>query len=212
MPKKENMVVAVAGHRWNRMEQRQEPQLAEAIAACFASIEAAAGDIAVSVLTGLAEGADQVAVLAMPARWGLIAVLPMPRQDYVRHLREHSTGEPTEAIIRLQALLERSGTKVIDPDLGSPEAGYLSIQSHILAEADLLLVIWDGSASAGRGGTTDTIARALQKDMPVVWIHSDQERGEALRQVTSAAENGAVSSELLNSRGLEQLVATHIGE
>lgn len=205
--RKLELIVAVAGHRWDRIDRRHEPRLAEAVAACLAGIDRAAMGVSVSMLTGLAEGADQVAASVMPPQWGLIAVLPMLREDYERHLLEHSTGDPAEAIGRLRRLLRRRGVRVIDANLGSPEAGYLSIQSQILKAADLMLVIWDGEASAGQGGTTDTVVRALAREIPVLWIHTDQDRVPALQRVTAASDQGAEISEILKPSEMEKLVA-----
>ena len=36
--------------------------------------------------------------------------------------------------------------------------------------ADLVVVIWNGKLAAGTGGTADTVALALGKGLPVVWI------------------------------------------
>ena len=38
----------------------------------------------IRVVSGLAEGADRIAVTAAPADWRLEAILPMPRAEYAR--------------------------------------------------------------------------------------------------------------------------------
>lgn len=184
------LAIGVVGHRWNRIDQRQESQLAAATAGVFAMIETCAPKVRKRIATGLAEGSDQVAAMVMPADWQLCALLPMPRLAYESHMAVHGTGDPEEAIARLRLLLSRPDTVVIDPVSQSPEAGYIAIQARILDQADLLLAIWDGAGGAGAGGTNDSVRKALARGIPVLWIDSDESRNRALRRVLAASDDG----------------------
>ena len=199
--------IGVVGHRWNRIERRQERQLAAAIAAFFAMIDTCAPKLKKRIATGLAEGSDQVAAMAMPADWQLRALLPMPRQAYESHLEVHGTGDPAEAIARLGLLLSRPGTVLVDPPSQSPEAGYVAIQEGILDQADLLLAIWDGAGGAGVGGTNDSIQKALARGIPVLWIDSDQNRSVALRRVLAASDDGVSAARAADERELVEILA-----
>lgn len=182
--------IGVVGHRWNRMDRRQEPQLTATIGGLFAAIGDTLQAAVIRLVTGLAEGADQVAARAMPSRWHLSAVLPMPVNEYESHLKVHGTGDPQEAIDRLRALLARPHSDLVETSLATPDEGYISVQKAILANADLLVAIWDGAAGAGAGGTKDGITKALAEGTLVIWIDSDQDRNGGLRQITAMSSDG----------------------
>lgn len=45
---------------------------------------------------------------------------------------------------------------------------YARASQAILEQSDMLLAVWDGSASRGAGGTADMIAKARAKGTPVM--------------------------------------------
>jgi hypothetical protein len=47
----------------------------------------------------------------------------------------------------------------------------------VLNQSDLLVVIWDGGAAAGMGGTVDTLREAIAFDVPTLWIDTRAPRG-----------------------------------
>lgn len=48
---------------------------------------------------------------------------------------------------------------------------HLTQSRWIVAAADLLVVVWNGGAPRGSGGTADTVRLALEHGVPVLWIH-----------------------------------------
>ncbi|WEJ31701.1 hypothetical protein [Devosia sp. SD17-2] len=182
--------IGVVGHRWNRMDQRQEPQLTVTIGRLFAAIDEALQTTTIRLVTGLAEGADHVAAQAMPPRWHLLAVLPMPEKAYEGHLKTHGTGHPQEAIERLRELLARPHSDRVEISLATPDERYVAVQKAILADTNLLIAIWDGAGGAGTGGTNDSITKALANDTLVVWIDSDQDRNRGWRRITAMSSDG----------------------
>ncbi len=51
-----------------------------------------------------------------------------------------------------------------------PRDAHLEQSRWLVRWADLVVVIWNGKLAAGTGGTADTVALALGKGLPVVWI------------------------------------------
>lgn len=195
MAKADIFTIGIVGHRWNRMDRRQEPQLSATIGGLFTAINDTLQAAEIRLVTGLAEGADQVAARAMPLRWRLSVVLPMPVKEYENHLRVHGTGDPLEAIDRLTALLTRPHSDLVETSLATPDEGYISVQKAILTAADLLVAIWDGAAGAGAGGTKDSVAKAVADDALVIWIDSDQERNSGLRHITAMSSDGQATAQ-----------------
>ncbi|MGV8853042.1 MAG: hypothetical protein ACOH2L_00205 [Devosia sp.] len=196
--------IGVVGHRWNRMDQRQEPQLAATIGGFFAVIDDTLQATTIRLVTGLAEGADQVAALAMPPRWHLSAVLPMPIKDYENHLEVHGTGDTKQTIERLRGLLSRPHSDLVETSLATPEQGYIALQKSILADADLLVAIWDGLAGAGAGGTNESITKALASDALVIWIDSDQHRNSGLRRIVAMSHEGLAKAQNIGPADLTE--------
>jgi len=45
--------------------------------------------------------------------------------------------------------------------------------AKILANADVLIAIWDGEDGNGKAGTADTVETAIRRNIPVIWISAD---------------------------------------
>ena len=52
----------------------------------------------------------------------------------------------------------------------SAARAYDGVGVVILENADVILAIWDGGASAGKGGTTDLVERAAEMGMPIIHV------------------------------------------
>ena len=53
----------------------------------------------------------------------------------------------------------------LQPDQAHPE-----VSRWLVRHADLLVAWWDGAAGRGLGGANDTIRRALERGLPVIWL------------------------------------------
>ncbi len=85
-------------------------------------------------------------------------------------------AEGADKIARLAWLDERAGPSVL---LKPEEAGGHEAQARLLLNcSDILIVLWNGSRGRGPGGTGDTVRRALERGVPVLWI---EPRGGRLR-------------------------------
>ena len=147
------------------------------------------------LITGLCEGADTAAVLALerldvlpdtgaadPARpclaTELAAVLPFGIQRYraSRHgwfLAEFDRqAEACSYIVELDGIHEKPEP---DTDLAAAQRkkGYRAQSAMLLRQADLLVAAADPRAPGKAGGTLETIAAALRFGLPVIFIDSD---------------------------------------
>ncbi|HEY0301232.1 MAG TPA: DUF4231 domain-containing protein [Rhizomicrobium sp.] len=126
-----------------------------------------------SVVSSLAEGADRiVAEAGLAAGYVLSAILPFARDVYC----EDFAGADARA--GFDALLGETGA-VFELDGRREAAGraYEAAGLLMLANADIVVAIWDQMPAEGIGGTALIVERALADDVPVILIdpaHPDE--------------------------------------
>jgi hypothetical protein len=165
------LAIGVTGHRPNRMPAAARGRVERQLSQVMAEIEASNPGRRPTLFSGLAEGADRLAAfVALGRGWSLGTVLPFYRSRFEEDFPEpHAIGE-------FRALLAAS-SQVEEPDkrahIGkAPEAGYIRVGQRLLALSDLLIAVWDGEASQGRGGTVELARQAQQREIPVIWVHA----------------------------------------
>lgn len=132
----------------------------------LAGDESPGAPVRFEVLSALAEGADRLVVreaLALPGTT-LIAVLPFTADDYARDF------ETEESRSEFDELLARARAVEVMPPAPSCEAGYESQGRWVADHSDVLLVVWDGGASRGQGGTAEIAAYAADGGTPILWV------------------------------------------
>lgn len=127
----------------------------------------------VRLVSGLAEGADQMSVRARPRNWAVDAILPFPRASYIEDFRrsaidynQNVEGDFTATLAEAEAVLEL-------PEIEDPtkrDLGYGRLGSFLVRQVDLLVAVWDGRPEDGIGGTAQVIRQAITAHVPVVWI------------------------------------------
>ena len=147
-----SIVIGVSGHRdlVAQDEERIERQFRELITELVRQYP----DLSLRVLTGLAEGADQLiakAALAM-RKEGLpvqpVAVYPMPLVQY----REDFQGAALEAFEALHSECKALQLPVLElPPVSERQQAYVNLGDYLLNKSDMLVVIWDGNLSANHG-------------------------------------------------------------
>jgi len=157
-------VLAFTGHRTNRLPWHAGLTLPGKIRRAMkhwakACCPGVAGTTP-TLVTGLSEGADQIAAeAALRLGWHLDVVLPLPPKDFgagLSRLRDRN---------RFDRLVAQAGN--VDIVAGDPSAPWLPAGLAILDKARALLAVHDGNGSAGPGGTADLIARAREKGLEV---------------------------------------------
>lgn len=164
------LAIAVTGHRPDRLGGADLAGLQAAVEAVLAAIAAAVPTppVHIRLISGLAEGADSIAAEAALSRgWQLDAVLPFARDDYERDFEGEAATAFAQQLQRATAVLELPGERATD---ATTNAAYERAGRTMLAQADLLIGLWDGDPARGRGGAAQIIAEAVMAGMPVILI------------------------------------------
>jgi hypothetical protein len=132
-------------------------------------------------VSGFAEGADQMAVAAAPADWTVEAILPFPREEFLKDFEQSAAGNGHDVRGDFLASLARASivTELPTPEAGSRDDGYLAAGRAMLGRIDLLIAVWDGNA-AKSGGTGHIVQEACDGGIPVVWIATSTDREPVL--------------------------------
>jgi hypothetical protein len=127
------------------------------------------GDIVITVVSSLAEGADRVVAGELLKRKGtqLEVVLPLPQSDYLRDFGSPESVEQFNSLISL----------AIDTDIlrtaTSREQAYEQAGRAVVDRSDAMIVVWDGQPARGRGGTAEIFAYAQRWQKPTLLIRVD---------------------------------------
>ncbi len=114
-------------------------------------------------VSALAEGADRLVAERVLARGGGVEViLPLPADDYEQDFAD--AGSRAE-FRRLLAV----ATDVRIASFAGPtrDDAYLAAGRGVVERCDVLLALWDGEASRGRGGTAEIVGMARATGHPV---------------------------------------------
>jgi hypothetical protein len=164
-----SFVIAVSGHRALHADDCARAR-AQSAAALAAIVRALPG-VRLDCLSALAAGADQLfaqQVLDLQGRLGterlrLLVPLPLPEAAYIE-----SQEQPGSAAFRDSYLALRARAQAVFevPAGGGPRTGaapYVRLADYLVAEAGLLVALWDGDTGAVRqpGGTFDVVMRFL---------------------------------------------------
>lgn len=158
-------VVGVTGHRDPVPEHI--PELRATVSDALAGLVGRFKDTPVSVVTGLAEGADTlVAEVALEMGLKVTAVLPMPADIY-------KTDFEGEALTAFEDLVADARIKTIElPLMGERTADEMREQSvrddqydllkdYLVRRSNVLIALWDGEITNLRGGTSDVVLSYL---------------------------------------------------
>ncbi len=95
----------------------------------------------------------------------LAAPLPFPVGDYEKDFAALESRNEFRALLEAaESVMEFSGDRQEDAK------AYERAGMAVLDMSDLLIAVWDGKPSAGRGGTTEMVYEAARRGMPVIRI------------------------------------------
>ena len=156
-------------------------------------------EIRLTVVSQLAEGADRLLIRVVREGAG-------ERPDDVRLeviLPFHSSVYPalqgfSEASRReFESLLERAASVTEPASVEPPDDrsdAYESASRQLVARSDVLLALWDGGPTGGRGGTAETLLDGAVRSKPCVWISTDGD--PKVRENLSDGSSSAFSHEV----------------
>jgi hypothetical protein len=178
------------------------PRIRTQLRDTFAAIDRAAGEVnaennkfyaaqspLIRLLSGFAEGADQLAVEESPSGWQIGAILPFPRDEYLEDFKR-SARDGSDARPALLASLAKAAsvTELPGREAGAREQGYVEAGAFMLRQIDFLIAVWDGFPPR-RGGTGAVARQASAEGIPVIWISTRDDRDPLL--IAGFDEQGA---------------------
>jgi len=134
----------------------------------LSSLKSAMPATRITVISGLAEGADRIfAEAALALNMSVEAVMPMPLKYYKKDFDETSSAE-LDRILDTEAVqcIELSLTPELDADEntwpeGSRNGLYANLSADLRRRSNLLVAFWDGKFKNLTGGTDDTVVKYL---------------------------------------------------
>jgi len=168
--------IGVTGHRLNRISQRQLDRLTPQVQPLLVQIAVAARLRGLTLLSGLAEGADRhLARLALNAGYALHAVLPFVRDTYVRDFSSAASRTQFDELLALaESVTELPGRP------GFAAQAYRRAGHALLDQADVLLAVWDGQPAQGAGGTAEVVGEACRRRIPVIHVSTRPQEAPVL--------------------------------
>lgn len=172
------LVVGVTGHRSLPADEELRRRVAEALDNVRRTA-APAGLARLVLLSPLAEGADRLlAELVLAAGGALHILLPLELADYEADFSSpESLDEFRRLFQRADAVLylapEARGKKErrVEPDPGDERAAaYEKGGRQVVDRCTVLVALWDGEPSRGRGGTAEVVAYARAAGKPLAWV------------------------------------------
>ena len=174
--------IGVTGHRLEGLTDINENMLIHQVESVLSTAESVVNRIhadevtiyndeppIIRVLSPLAEGADRiVARVALNKNFDLQCPLPFFREVYENDFEEsESVKEYHDLLDRASAVMELDGSNGSIEQRGE---AYESVGRMVSKQSDLMIAIWDGEKSSGRGGTGQIVGESLERGIPVVWI------------------------------------------
>jgi hypothetical protein len=129
-----------------------------------------AGPPRLEILSALAEGADRLAARVLLEEPGatLVAILPLARDDYMTDFVSPASKAEFLELLELAARVEEACPAA------SRDESYERAGRAIVDASDVMLAMWDGEPSRGRGGTAEIIDYARGSGVPVYWIRTNK--------------------------------------
>jgi len=154
--------IGVTGHR--DLVENEKLALESRVRAFFEQLSDQFPGLELRLLSGLAEGSDRLAAsVALEMGISLIAVLPMPRAEYERDFETAvSLAEFRTLLGKARQVIELPLTAGAGADAPAANAQardrqYAQLGLFISNHCQVLLALWDGTASAAVGGTAQVV-------------------------------------------------------
>jgi hypothetical protein len=165
-----SLVVAITGHR--DLHAEDIPRYEAEIIGIFQELRKQYPHTPLLLLSGLAEGADRIAVRAATAESiPYLAVLPMPvhlyRQDFATEASDSEFEDLMRGALRcLELPLDpESGEEIARPGKAR-DRRYEMLGRFLVQYSQILIAIWDQDNVQSQGGTSHVVAMKLREETP----------------------------------------------
>ena len=170
----------MTGHQDLELDPAVEQVIRGQIHRVRALLPRTATEVQLAIVSQLAEGADRLLVRIVRAEARerdeearLEVILPFHRSNYAQLQRfsEESHRDFETLLAEATSVSEPAGA---DPP-GDRAAAYESASRQLVGRSDVLIALWDGGPSGGKGGTADTLLDAAARLKPCIWISTEGE-------------------------------------
>lgn len=179
--------VGITGHRAHLLPDELTGELAERLREIFGALRQAADELQgrnvltfaaepaqLRLHTALATGADQIAATsAHKEEYHVRALLPFSPDEYARDFSTRSENQ--DYYLQLSAADEFFA---LPGKREAEEHAYVMVGKAIIAAADILIAVWDGSGGNGIGGTAHVVEMAIRAGVPIVQIPINRAEGK----------------------------------
>ena len=138
-----------------------------------------------TLVSTLADGADTIAAkAALDLGYALDVPLPFALADYEKDFSSdavdgHIPLQDFRALVgKARSVLQLPGQRRTEADTKQQgnlkeNRAYEAAGLTVLNQADILLAIWDGEGSRGRGGTAEMVAEAARQRIPIIHVDAN---------------------------------------
>jgi len=122
---------------------------------------------AVVAVSAIAEGADTLFAEAA-LDLGVPLEIVRPFDDYIGDFTSRSSRR------RYQRLKQAARKESKLDHAGRSDRAYQAAMDWVIEQSDLVVVVWNGKAAKGSGGTGNAVERVVSQNRP--WVHVDVEK------------------------------------
>lgn len=174
MGNRKTLRIGIAGH--TNLDPQQIDKLKQAVDEAILFIGQQYPEHYLTVFSPLAPGADRLVArrLLNHEASRLIAILPVPENEYVNDFRGSDDGQEAELQNELKYWLAHKAIEIIEmPPSATRRSAYLKAGYFIAEHSDILIALWDGNEEKDSSITTQIIAKAEQLSKPICHIRAD---------------------------------------
>lgn len=198
--------IGFTGHRPNRLSPDHMLAIRGKLIFVFEKLYMAIADseiysssskVGFTLVSGMAAGADLAAIYAAKhLSWRLNLLLPYNRNDFIKTF---SSIKDIDEFT--QFLADASNVTEMDAlgDVTSIDESHEVLGKYLLENCNMLVAVWDGGESKGKGGTVDIIESAIKIGKRVIWLDTSSSEISVKISKISTIDNQVTWTDYLNS-------------
>ncbi|GGW54559.1 hypothetical protein [Alishewanella tabrizica] len=194
------------GHRPNRLSPEHMLAIRGRLIYVFEKLYMAIADseiyfssskVGFTLVSGMAAGADLAAIhAAKHLSWRLHLLLPYNRNDFIKTFSSiKDIDEFTQFLADASNVTEMDALGL----LTSIDESHEVLGKYLLDNCDMLVAVWDGGESKGKGGTVDIVESAIKIGKRVIWLDTSSSEISAKISKISANDNQVTWTANLNN-------------
>lgn len=193
----EMLRIGITGHIG--LDPARMEQLKQGIDKAIEHLERTFSKRYLTVFSPLALGADRLVARRLLEQKGsrLIAVLPLPEDQYLEDFGptdvHHEDYEGAEAREEFRYWLShRAIETIVMPPSATRNEAYEKVGFYVAEHSDVMIGVWDGLPSQGRGGTAEIVAKVKELGKPICHIWAGNYKKDPEKRTDVGEKHGVV--------------------